>query len=403
MDDAHLSPKDIVTPEDFQKIPPTEKKHYRKNFPMNVLAKGYSLKDKSLYRAQSSGTTGERLVTHELGFLFFQRAFVCISVYPTVHSAFYANPRKHIRYAAPNCSDVECANPNSTMQDRLLNDGTLVLSVYHDLLTTPDQILDQNIAEIEKYQPQMYYIDPTHMSFLLRHMRKHRYKPPKAPVFASYTLMTKISKRQIEEAFGKENPIIEFVSMSELGWLAVACPYGSLHINNKCYYIELICDNRPAEPGELAELYVTSIDRGCIPHIRYRTGDIYRFLGSKCKCGHDFPVIRMEGRLRNCLFRDGKIVLTPRELDDIIGDPVWMDLYKLIQTDEDDFLFCFIINEKYENNFENYIIKKLYQKLGDDINIIIDKTDYIPTERSGKFLSCLSTVGQQMIQKEHSL
>ena len=143
MDDAHLSPKDIITREDFQKIPPTEKKHYRKNFPVNVLAKDYSLKDKGLYRAQSSGTTGERLITHELGFLFFQRAFACLSVYPAVHSAFYANPRKHIRYAAPNCSDVECANPNSTMQDRLLNDGTLVLSVYHDLLTTPEQILEQ--------------------------------------------------------------------------------------------------------------------------------------------------------------------------------------------------------------------------------------------------------------------
>jgi phenylacetate-CoA ligase len=399
MDEAHLSPKDIKTQKAFQKIPPTEKKHYRKNFPMNVLARGYSLKDKGLYRAQSSGTTGERLVTHELGFLFFQRAYGCLSVYPEVISAFYANPRKHIRYAAPNCSDVECANPNSTLKDRLLNDGTLVLSVYHDMLTTPEHILDQNIEEIEKYQPQMYYIDPTHLAFLLRHMHKRGYAPPKAPVFASYTLCTNISKTQVKESFGKNIPIIEFVSMSEMGWLAVECPFGNLHINTKCYYIELMCDGRPAEPGEIAELYITSVDKGCIPHIRYKTGDIYRYIGQECECGHDFPVIQMEGRLRNFVFRDGKIVLTPRELDEIIGDPSWMDLYKLKQSGDEDFLFCFITNEKYENNDENYIIENLYQILGDKINLTIDKTEYIPTERSGKFLSCISSVGQKMIQK----
>ena len=51
MDEAHLAPNDIKTGEDFSRIPPTEKKHYRKNFPAGVLAEGYTLSDLELYKA----------------------------------------------------------------------------------------------------------------------------------------------------------------------------------------------------------------------------------------------------------------------------------------------------------------------------------------------------------------
>jgi phenylacetate-CoA ligase len=397
MEKASLTPKDIKTPEDFQRIPPTEKKHYRKNFPVGVLAEGYSLNDKSLYRTQSSGTTSERMVTIEAGLFYFERAVECISVYPSLQDTFTAIPRRHCRYAAPNCSDVECANPYSTMQDRILEDGTLVLSVYHDLLTTPERILQMNIQEIETYQPQMYYIDPTHLAFLIRHMRKSGYSPPAAPIFASYTPCTKISKRQILEMFGKDTPFAEFVSMSELGWLGMECSEGNLHINTTSFYIELLNNGKPAKQGELAELYVTTLDNGCMPFIRYRTGDIYRFISPKCQCGHDFPVVQFEGRRSNIIFSNDNIAVTPKGLDDIIGDPDWMDIYKLKQVDDSDFLFNFIPNEKYEKNLENYIAEALYRQLGRDITLVIEKVDYIPTERSGKFLSCVSSASNNPV------
>ncbi len=401
MDEASLSPNDIRNPQDFSRIPLTEKKHYRKNFPVDVLAGGYTLKDKRLVHFPSAGTTGERLLTVELGHIFMKRALDCMAVYPSLHRAFIAFPRRHIRYAAPNCSDVECANPYSTMEDRLLSDGTLVLAVYHDLLTTPEKILEQNIEELEKHQPQMYFIDPTHFAFLIRYMRKHKNGavPPKGLVSASYIPCIKISRRQITEAFGQDNPFVEVVSMSEFGYIAMECPRGNLHINTKSYYIEFLCNNRPAEPGEMAELYVTTLDNGCIPHIRYRTGDVYRLIDTGCPCGNHFPLVQMEGRLRNFLFRKNKIVLTPKALDNIIGNPNWMDLYKMKQNDENDFSFHFIVNDKYEENMEDYIHEELSRKLGGDINLTFEKTHYIPTERSGKFLSCVSSVGEKIYEK----
>ena len=399
MDEAQLSPSNIKTTADFSQILPTEKKHYRKNFPIGVLAEGYSLNNKTLYRSQSSGTTGERLQTVEEGWIYMQRAIDCLSVYPGLDSVMTEYPRRHIRYAAPNCSDVECASPNSTMKDRILGDGTLVLSVYHDLLTTPERIISMNMAELEEYQPQMYYIDPTHLAFLLRNLQKYGYTPPKAPVLTSYSLCTKISKRQIIDVFGKDAPVIETFAMSELGWMAAECPQGNIHLNTQSFYVELLCDGRDAEPGELAELYVTTLDNGCTPHIRYRTGDVFRAVDSKCQCGSDFPIVQVEGRLRNHLFQNGRSVITPRALDDLIGNADWLDLYKLVQADENDFLFSFIANEKYKENIEKYIVDGLLEKLGKDINLHTEKVDYISTERSGKFLSCISAIGEKLTEK----
>lgn len=398
MDELQLSPASIKTRADFGKILPTEKKHYRKNFPAGVLAEGYSLNNKMLYRSQSSGTTGERLQTVEEGWIYMQRAVDCLSAYPGLDSVMTAYPRRHIRYAAPNCSDVECASPNSAMKDRILADGTLVLSVYHDMLTTPERIISMNITEIEEYHPQMYYIDPTHLAFLLRQTRKRGYTPYKAPVLTSYSLCTKISKKQIIDVFGKDAPVIETFAMSELGWLASECPHGNIHLNTKSFYVELLCEGRNAEPGELAELYITTLDNGCTPHIRYRTGDVFRLM-SGCPCGSKLPAVQVEGRLRNHLFQNGRSAVTPKGFDDLIGAPAWMDLYKLVQTDENDFMFSFIANENYEENMEQYIVDGLSQKLGKNINLRIEKADYIPTERSGKFLSCVSAVGEKLAEK----
>ena len=403
LNDFGLKPSDIRTHEDLLKIPYTSKKHYRKNFPAKVLSEGFSINDQRLYRTQSSGTAGERLVTLEVGIFFLGRAKDTLTVYPEIESVFFDAPRRHIRYAAPNCSDVECANPNSTAADRTLTDGTLVLSVYHDMLTTTEEILENNIKEIEEYQPKMYYIDSTHLAFLTRYMKKVGYTPPKAPILSSYTASTQISRRQIKEVFGADTPYAEFVSMSEIGWVALECEHGNMHINNKSYYLEFIRENRRAEPGELADLYITTIDNGCTPHIRYKTGDIYRLLDIDCECGHPFPVVQMEGRLQNFIYQNNEVVLTPRQLDDIIGAPEWMDLYKFRQLSEQDFTLDYISNEKYEPNNEQYIIEALKEKLGTNINLKIEKTNYIPTERSGKFLSCISDVGMQLYKQGYSL
>jgi len=403
MNQAGLIPSDIKTPEDFLNIPVTNKRHYRKNFPAGVLAKGVTLNDPKLYRVHSSGSTGERLITVEYGFIFLERAMNSIEVNPYIFSAFMNEPRKQCIYAAPNCSDVECSNPNSTMDSRMLKDGSLVLSVYHDLLTTPDKIFKQNIEEIEKYKPELFYSDPTHLAFLSKKMMEYDYTPPQIPVILSYTMSNQLNQKQILKVFRQDNNLANVVAMTELGFIAVECPNKRLHANTSSFYLEFLAQGKPAKKGELAELYVTSYFLGCMPHIRYKTGDFYRVLDEKCDCGHHFPVIEIEGRISNMFFRDNKIVLTPKQLDRIVGAPVWLELYRLHQSDNDFFTFSFIANENYIAGSEHFIKEELIRCLGKNATISFENVPYIPSTRGGKFQFCSSKIGEQFLDDGFSI
>ncbi len=389
-----INSKDIKLIEDIKKLPFTEKKHYRVNFPHGVMAKGISFNDNSLYRTQSSGTTGERLTTLEHGMLLLDRAVKCASVNPALLMVYLTKDKKTCRYAAPNCSDVECANPNSQLADRLLHDKTLVLPVYHDLLTTNSTLINRAIEEIQTYQPHLYYVDPTHFAFLIGHCNEKNIKLPEAPVITTYTGMTQIARRQIETAF--ENPqVIELAAMSELGWIAMECSHGNIHINDNGFLFEFVAGDRYAQTGELAELVLTSLDNGVIPHIRYKTGDAYRLLDKPCECGHPSPIAIMEGRLSNFIRIAGKNIVSPKAVDNSIGAPDWLNLYQLQQNKQGQLTFRFITNDNYQTGDERETLSRLTSLLEQSapqhqFKLAAEQVNYISTERSGKFQFCKS-------------
>ncbi|WDE09184.1 phenylacetate--CoA ligase family protein [Thalassomonas viridans] len=384
-----LLPSDIASIYDVKRIPPTEKKDYRKNFPIGVVAKGYTLSDESLTKSQSSGTSGERLITYEVGMLLLDRAVACTAIREEVEEAFTRVPRKICRYAAPNCSDVECANPNSSAEDRMLSDGTLVLPVYHDLLTTSDKLIDRALEEICHYQPDLYYVDPTHFAFLVREARKRGICLPDAPIVATYTSSTPLNRRQIKEAFhsfGHTQVVFsELVSSSEMGWLALECEQGHLHLNTDSYFMELLKDGLDVNIGDTGELFITSLDNGAIPHIRYKTGDTFKYLGADCECGLEGDIVRWAGRVTDQLVLKDGARISPAEVNLAVGAPNWLDLYQLTQQKADEFELLLMVNEAYAESDEQQLICRLNRVLGRDSQISVKKVSYISTERSGKF------------------
>src|SRR5690606_3146199 len=122
-------------------VPLTSKVEYRKNFPRGILAEGRSVNDPYVNRMQSSGTSGDRLVSVVHAFKLADRMANCVAVNKRLEFLTKVPRIRTCRYAAPNCCDVECSNPNVGMEDRILQDGTLVRPVHHDFLTTPDRML----------------------------------------------------------------------------------------------------------------------------------------------------------------------------------------------------------------------------------------------------------------------
>ncbi|MDC6379894.1 hypothetical protein BW687_006830 [Pseudomonas graminis] len=391
-----LSPSHFSTPEAFRKLPLTKKKHYRTNFPAGVLAVGKTLSEKFTLKSQSSGTGGHRLTTISYTYDLANRMFGSLSVNPPLGQIVSEFNNKPARFAAPNCSDVECASPFSSLSDRILADGTLVLPVAHDLLTTPKEMIDQAISELYDFKPNWLYVDPTHLAFLVRALKSRSLRAPEISGIAlTYTLATGVARRQIRDFFGNRIPMAESVSMTELGWIAMECTHGNMHVNNKDYYVEFIVDGRPARSGELAELVVTSIGDRLLPHLRYATGDIYKVDVRRCSCGSKFPVAHHQGRQESLIAADydDDIVkprwVSPRDIDLVIGEEPTIDIYQLTQTCDKNIVLKYI-----ESGYRKLDVVSLRNRLaalfGAHQALSLQAVSYIPAGRSGKFISCLS-------------
>lgn len=375
----------------FQSFPYTVKADYRLNFPDGILAEGRSLQDKFVFRSQSSGTGGDRLVSVATTYDLADRMAATLSANIPLRDALASCTGQRVaRYAAPNCSDVECASPHTTMTDRVLPDGTLVLPVSHDLFGTSEAMVDQAISELMEWQPLWLYIDPTHTAFLLREMSRRGVAMPESirGIAVTYTMLTKVARRQLEMAFAGL-PSAEILSMSELGWLAVECPSGSLHLNNETFHLEAI-----RLPGsDMFELVVTSLGDELSPHIRYRTGDVYQTLSQGCACGHSFPAVVYEGRGRDFFTLGGTTLLTPRQIDDLVGEDPAIDVYRAHQLNEKTVLLEIMGNSgpEIEKSLEE-LEDRLMDRLGGAFSMRSRVVDYIPSARSGKFHSCASDV-----------
>lgn len=391
MDRAHCLPRQIRVPADLGKVPATQKKHYRSNFPHGVLARGHSLDEPFLARMQSSGTEGERLLSVNYLFVLAERMATCLGMNPMFRFLLDAREILTCRYAAPNCSDVECANPNSTLEDRLLPDRTLVLPVYHDLLTTPDAMLQRAAAEIKIYQPNLLYVDPIHISWLIRHRRKLDAASLEIErqfgVLLSYTLPTAMHRRRIEAFFGPQVPVASVLAMSEFGYLGMECAYGTMHLNSDDYYLEFLVGDRPAAAGELAELYVTTLGDRLSPKIRYRTGDLYRLPDRPCACASPHPAVIPEGRRKNALMAADRTPVTARAVDRAVGEWPWIDLYQLTQLDRDRYLFRFVGDRAHSPAEEDQLRRSLADVV-QSRRVQIAQTEYLPAERGGKFMFC---------------
>ncbi len=376
----------IKTAEDLEKVPFTSKVDYRRNFPKGTLAKGFNLSHPMIASHRSSGSTGERLTTLEIGMHLLNRAIACAKINPAIDQAFHKVGRKIARYAAPNCSDVECANPNSSIEDRMLPDKTLVLPVYHDLLTTTEKMLDRTLEEIEEYQPDLFYVDPTHFAFLLRHYKKRGLTPPNIPVMVAYTGATDCARRQIGEFYDMGSMYGELLSSTEFGWVAMECNSGHLHVNDDSFFFEYVdVEFQSPLDNTFKELCISSVDQGASPHLRYRTGDVVSVTPGTCECGSDRVRIVMEGKFSQFLVKNGQPFLSPQQVDKMIGGPAWLDLYQIEQVKETEFLLKVIANENYQEGAINAFIDKLSAVYNSDIKVNVSFVDYIASERSGKY------------------
>lgn len=147
-------------------------------------------------------------------------------------------------------------------------------------------------------------------------------------VFKKYIKSILLSTDYVPEAIIKELTsnecrVFTHYGMTEMGLGGgVECEaLNGYHMREADLYFEIINPKTEEvlKDGEYGEIVFTTLTRGGMPIIRYRTGDIGRFRDKPCKCGTVLKTMeRVLGRIENSinLFEDE--FLNMRDLDEII-------------------------------------------------------------------------------------
>ena len=144
-------------------------------------------------------------------------------------------------------------------------------------------------------------------------------------------------RKEVADAWGIE--YYEVYGLSEIIGPGVSCSCNKgrgLHIQEDHFYPEII-DPKTGEvlpDGEEGELVITTLTKQALPIIRYRTGDITKLYKEPCACGRTF--VRMEsvlGRADDMLIING-VNVYPSQIEHVIANTEGVTLNYQIVADK---------------------------------------------------------------------
>ncbi len=168
----------------------------------------------------------------------------------------------------------------------------------------------------------------------------------------------------------------------EAGLYAYECQDGSMHINEEAVYMYTNNKN---------DAIVTELDNDCIPLINYKNDDKISISEDYCSCGRTSRIIKVvNGRISGDLIRpDGSKVnqfIIPIILRKCYSKTFNKKIrkYKVIQKGKT-FIIKIVPMENYNKECEDYIKERMYEEVGEDIDIRFELVDKIERNKSGKY------------------
>lgn len=247
------------------------------------------------------------------------------------------------------------------------------------------------LEAIIKFKPQ-YMIGYVSSIFLLAKFIKSNpeYTIPKMKaIFLASENIYPWQREELDLVF--QCPISSHYGHSEMILLGSECPLDrQLHFYPQYGYLELVDehDNQVNEIGATGELVGTSFHNYLMPFIRYRTQD-YGVLGeATCPCHANYPVLKsVEGRLQEFIVTKDKrlisiCVMGAAHFDNL--DRVFQTQY--YQEEPGKLIFKIVPRQDFTNLDRESIQKAVSQKVGTDVEVMVQVVDSIPRTKNGKHM-----------------
>ncbi len=378
--DLNLQANDICTVADLERLPVLDKSKVQAN--LEDFRSELYRDPKLVERFQSSGTTGKAIDVYvskdclqlEKAFTWLHRSWGDIKLRDRLAS-FVGFP------VVP----VGIKHPPYWVYDQ--SENRMIFSLQHMSKTT----LPDYAQKLSEYKPEFIAGYPTAIYLMSLYLIDTRTHPvhPKAVFTASETLLPH-QRQVIESAFGCK--VFDWYGAVELIANIVQCEQGNYHIKEEYGVVEILnADGTPTPAGQVGEMYCTGLNNLAMPFIRYRVGDTAIPKEGKCSCGRGGHLVeRITGRTEDVIITpDGRYI---SRLDFVFKGLLNIEEAQLIQEDRHHLRVRVVQRSGYTTQDTVHILSNLRERLGDEIQIVIEPVERIPRTRNGKFRYVISKV-----------
>ena len=251
-----------------------------------------------------------------------------------------------------------------------------------------DEKLQQYIQEIKKFRPKMLFGYPSAFDRLAKFADKQNINLKNlgvAVVFVTSEYLYPEQRERIQACFACK--VANGYGGRDAGFIAHECPHGNMHITAEDIIVETVdaAGNRVA-PGESGEIVVTHLATRGFPFIRYKTGDVGVLSERLCECGRGLPILEeIQGRTTDFVVSQNGNVMHGLALIYVLRGMEGIKEFKIIQESKDLTRILLVADQEFSAREQQAIEQGFRQRLGQNVDIIIEIVGTIPAEKSGKF------------------
>ena len=258
-----------------------------------------------------------------------------------------------------------------------------------------EQKLQEFITAIQRFSPKMLFGYPSAFARIANFAKQKSIDLINVGVkvvFVTSEYLYDEQRQLIEACFACK--VANGYGGRDAGFIAHECPHGNMHITAEDIIVEII-DNagNPLPVGKSGEIVVTHLATSAYPFIRYKTGDVGVLSDQQCTCGRGLPILQeIQGRTTDFIVAQDGNVMHGLALIYILRDIESIKEFKIIQESRDETRILLIVDSNFRDEDKNLIINGFKARLGKEVNVIVERVDNIPAEKSGKYRYVVSHV-----------
>lgn len=383
-DERKLTPADVRSRDDLQKLPLLTRQDIRRHFDD---LKSTARPGRSMRSGHTSGTTGTPLTVG------YDRDTVWMT---------YAVFDRHYRWAGARMGRdgdriavargnviVPLSQRNGPFWRHNRQHRQLLLSSFH----MSQQNLPAYFDALADYGPDVMDGYPSTLYVLASHLKSRgRTFPVKAAVTSSETLYD-FQRQLIEERF--ECRVFDYYALAERVVFSGECDRHEGHHVSSEYGIAEVVDGsgERVTDGVVGRLVGTSLHNLAMPLLRYVTNDMTALRAGACSCGRGLQLMddvttKAEDMLT---LLDGRII-SPSVLTHPFKPLDCIEGSQIVQTAKDRVVIRIVAGPGYTLAHTQHLLTEFRARLGEGVEIDVERVDRLETSANGKFKWVISRV-----------